>query len=413
MTDSDKAIQLRKFKIIATSLFVLMAMIYIGTHVFFREASWAPYVRAFSEAAMVGALADWFAVVALFRHPLGLPIPHTNLIENSKARIGDNLGHFVTENFLNPVIVRPRLEQLRIAESLGHWLARPANRNMLLTEMLRIVKDGLRQLNDKEMELLIARKADELLQVISLNKLAGSTLENIVHHGLHEEWIQLLAKSIGDFIEENADLVKDKVKSGSHFLVPGFVNNIIAAKITKGTITYFHDLATEKDHPQRKQITGKLIDIAADMKVNPKWALNLQSLKDQLFPVRKMEAYAGMLWQYLKDRINKDLSMPGSGISNYLDKTISGLATELITDREKQKRIDRFIQVQAFKLILRHRHEVAALISTTVGNWKGRELSDKLELEVGKDLQFIRLNGTLVGGLVGLLIYILTQWLGG
>lgn len=411
MTGSAKATQLRKYKTIATSLFVLMAVVYTGVQVLFPEAKWAGYIRAFSEAAMVGALADWFAVVALFRHPLGLPIPHTNLIESSKVRIGDNLGVFVTENFLSPATIRPRLEQLQVAEKLGRWLTMPGNRNMLVTEILRIIRDGLAQLNDTEMERLVARQFEELLQKIPLSTLAGSALESIVRQGLHEEWIQLSAKSIADLIEKNASLVKDKVRSESHFLIPGFVDNIIAAKITRGAVTYFRRLETDEAHPQRKQITGKLLEIAADMKADPKWAQDFQSLEARLLSESKRKAYAGMLWKYLKDRISKGLSAPGSGINTYLDHTLSDIASGLISDRKKQERIDRFVQVQAFKLILRHRHEVTGLISNTVGSWKGREFSDKLELEIGKDLQFIRLNGTLVGGLVGLFIYILTQWL--
>jgi uncharacterized membrane-anchored protein YjiN (DUF445 family) len=411
--DSVKANQLRKYKIIATALFVLLAMVYIGSHLFVMETKWIGYIRAFSEAGMVGALADWFAVVALFRHPLGLPIPHTNLIEGSKTRIGDNLGIFVTQNFLNPATIRPRMKQLQVAKKLGEWLNRPGNRNILVPEILGIAEDGLAQLNDSHMERLIARQAEGLLDKIPFNTLVGSALESIVQQGLHEEWIQLLAKSIADFIEENANMVKDKVKSESHFLIPGFVDNIIAAKITKGAISYFRDLEAKEAHPQREQITRKLLDIAADMKINPKWAMDFESLKEQLLSENKMQTYAGMLWKYLKDQINNDLAAPESGISKYLDHTISDIASDLMSDLKKQERIDGFVQLQAFKLILSHRHEVSDLISNTVGNWKGRELSDKLELEVGKDLQFIRLNGTLVGGLVGLLIYALTQWLQG
>ena len=413
MTEAEKARQLRKYKTVATLLFLFMAVTYAATYWLSGGIAVSGYLRAFAEAAMVGALADWFAVVALFRHPLGLPIPHTNLIEGSKSRIGDNLGHFITGNFLTSAAIRPRIEKLHIAEKLGAWLSRPANRARVVTEILRIIKEGIAALDDTEMQRIITKQATGLLDRVKLHVLAGDLLQGIVRQGIHEEWITLLAQSAAQFIEDNADTVKQKVKEESHFLVPGFVDNIIAAKITKGAATYLRDLAIQNDHSQRARIADKLLDWAARMKTDTAWAGKFQYLKDNLLSGMQVEGYAEMLWLYLKKQMLADLSEPSSSMGGYLDKTMASMASVWMTDGMKQQEMDRFVQAQAFKLILRHRQEVAALISNTVGNWKGRELSEKLELEVGKDLQFIRLNGTLVGGLVGLLIYALTRFFAG
>lgn len=409
----NKAAQLRNYQLFATSLLLLMVLIYIGTHMLAISWQGVGYVRAFSEAAMIGALADWFAVVALFRHPLGIPIPHTNIIENSKSRIGANLGQFVTDNFLTAAIIRPRLEQLHVAARLGGWLELSKNRDIIIQSLCGMVKDAVGQMDDAAMQRIIGRQVSGLMDKIAWNQLAGSALGSIVAQGMHEEWISMMAKGIGGFIRENAAMVKEKVKEESHFLIPGFVDNMIAGKITKGAITYFHELAVQTEHPQRKIITGKLKDFAESLKREEKWARDLAALQQSLLSEQHLHEYAGMLWQYLKQQLMQDLNHKESAIQAYLDKTIRDMGMSLMTEEDRQQQIDRFIRVQAFKLIMRHRHEVANLISQTVGNWKGRDLSDKLELEVGKDLQFIRVNGTLVGGLVGLLIYIVTQALKG
>lgn len=406
----DKRSQLRQFKWFATLLLVFMAIVYVICEVFFPGRVWAGYVKAFAEAAMVGALADWFAVTALFRHPLGLPIPHTNLIESGKKRIGDNLGDFVINNFLTSAAIKPRIEKLQIAERFGQWLLQSKNRQRLVSEMLRIVQEALSKLNDAEIAVIIQKQAVELIGKIPVNRLAGDGLEKALHENLHQEWLTIIATNLRDFLDENRDLVKEKVKEESHFLIPGFVDNMIAEKITNAGIRYMTELATDKDHRIRQQITGKLLKIAADMKAGGEWSVRFNNLKDQLLSRQHLEEYSGLLWNYLKARIEKDLVDPTSAIGQYLDRVLRDMGQSLATDGSRQGRIDSFVQVQVFKLIIKYRQAAGEMISQTVSNWPSRELSQKLELEVGKDLQYIRVNGTLVGGMVGLFIYTLTRF---
>ena len=194
MTELEKKQSLRKHKSIATGLFLLMAivygtMVYLGTQ---SEAKWIGYVEAFSEAAMVGALADWFAVTALFRYPLGLKIPHTNLIERSKNAIGDNLGVFVTENFLTPNTIRPYIEKLNVVKFVSDWLNKPQNQEILQEELTGFVQKIIKDLEDKEVVHFITTKGDEILKQFNLQDLASSTIEYIIEKDKHNEILDVV-----------------------------------------------------------------------------------------------------------------------------------------------------------------------------------------------------------------------------
>ncbi|MEJ0103325.1 MAG: DUF445 domain-containing protein [Bacteroidota bacterium] len=395
----------------ATLLLVFMAIIYVICEVVFVQYTWSAYVKAFAEAGMVGALADWFAVVALFRHPLGIPIPHTNLIESSKNKIGDNLGNFVISNFLTTAALKPRLEKLQVAARLGKWLLIDKNTKKITQELLRILKEGLAKFNNDDITGIIYKQATSLVDKIPVNKLVADGLEKVLNESLHQDWLTTIATHLRDFLDENRDMVREKVKQESYFLIPGFVDNMIAEKITNAGIQYMQDIITDKNHRARVQITAKLRHIAADIKEGGEWSSKLDAVKTQLLSPQHLHDYSGMLWQYIKKQIEHDLEQPQSGIGQYLDKVLHDMGDSLANDAVRQERIDKFVQVQAFKLIIKYKETAGEMISQTVANWPSRELSQKLELEVGKDLQYIRVNGTLVGGMVGLVIYTLTQLL--
>ena len=407
----DKRSQLNRFKWFATLLLIFMAIIYVICEVVFARYTWSAYVKAFAEAGMVGALADWFAVVALFRHPLGIPIPHTNLIESSKKKIGDNLGNFVIGNFLTTAALKPRLEKLRVASRLGNWLLIDKNTKKVTQELLRILKEGLEKFNHDDITAIIYKQATTLIDKVPVNKLVADGLEKVLNENLHQDWLSTIAIHLRNFLDENRDMVKEKVKQESYFLIPGFVDNMIAEKITNAGIQYMQDIITDKGHRARAQITAKLRSISADIKEGGEWSSKLDAVKAQLLSPQNLHDYSGMLWQYIKKQIEHDLEQPQSAIGQYISNLLHDMGNSLANDTVRQERIDKFVQVQAFKLIMKYKDTAGEMISQTVANWPSRELSQKLELEVGKDLQYIRVNGTLVGGMVGLVIYTLTQLL--
>lgn len=412
MNDTEKKMQLQKYKAFATSLFVLMALIFVVTTVLQKNnpAHWIGYIRAFSEAAMVGALADWFAVTALFNYPLGLRIPHTNLIENSKERIGDNLGSFVVSNFLSPENIRPYIQKLKVSVAAGKWLSNGRNQDMLVKEVSDLAFDIVNKLDDSEVVIFIANKAREMTDELKINKIVGSGLEYILANNDHQKLITNLSGQIKDYVTNNQQLVQERVKRESYFLIPKFVDSSIAAKITEGLAGFFEEVEADPQHALRFEITQKLQAFASDVQHSEQWDDDFRKIKNDFLQEEKLHQYAGDIWLSIKKSLLSELEAESSALKNYVRKNLAELAFNLQTDEKLQYKIDHWIRVTAYKYILRNTHQAANLISSTVGNWEGRELSEKLELEVGKDLQFIRVNGTLVGGLVGLIIYTVSNF---
>lgn len=411
MEDFEKEKQLKKYKTMATGLFIAMAVIYLVITFILKRwpQNWMGYLQAFSEAGMVGALADWFAVTALFNRPLGLPIPHTNLIENSKQRIGNNLGDFVVQNFLNPTTIKPYIKKIEPAAMLAEWLQKPKNKELLVAEACKIINSLLLKTNEAEVSKLLGAKARGLIKDLPMNDFAANSLHYVLQHNEHQQLITLLAEKIKTYILNNNDVIKDKVKDESYFFIPKFVDNNLASKITKGLYNYFEEIEKQPSHRLRREITDQLYIFEEDLRVNPEKKEQLKNIADKLFTEETLEKYAAALWKGLKEKLIIQLQDVNSSFRKYLDKQLTKFAQSLHTDVAMQKRMNSWLQLTAYKYILKNSNNAGTLISQTVGNWKGRDLSRKLELEVGKDLQFIRVNGTLVGGLVGLIIHFITE----
>lgn len=413
MNDAEKRRQLKKYKSIATGLFVLMALVFVATSLLLKNngASWLGFVRAFSEAAMVGALADWFAVTALFHHPMGIKIPHTNLIQNKKEQIGDNLGSFVVSNFLSPQNIRPYIQKIKVSHFAGDWLSKEKNQNMLMHEVSNILLDIIQKLDDDTVIKFTAAKAKEMSANLKFNEIIGNGLDYLLDRNDHQRLITNLAGQIKTYITNNRVMVRDRVKKESFVLIPKFVDDAIADKITSGLSTYFEEVETNTDHDLRTEITAKLLGFAEELKTEEKWQDEFSTVRDSFLKEEKLRGYSEDIWKSVKKTVVSELEEENSLLKRYIAKNINSFSENLQTDEELQYKIDHWIRVTAYKYILKNTHQFGDLISSTVGNWEGRELSDKLELEVGKDLQFIRVNGTLVGGLVGLIIYTVSHYL--
>ncbi|MBB4806712.1 uncharacterized membrane-anchored protein YjiN (DUF445 family) [Chryseobacterium defluvii] len=412
MNDEAKKIQLRKYKAFATGLFLLMAVIFILASILQKtnDSHWIGYVRAFSEAAMVGALADWFAVTALFCHPLGLPIPHTNLIENSKQRLGDNLGSFVVSNFLSPQNIRPYIQKLKVSNFVGEWLGKEKNQDILIKNLSDIVLDILNKLDDSTVTNFISKKVSEMTDDIRLNILIGNGINYLVDKNDHQRIITNLSKQIKDYIIQNDGMIQKRVSEGSYAFIPKFVDDKIAEKIASGLSDFFKEVEENPEHEIRALITRKIQEFSTDLKEDPKWNDEFKNIKNDFLKNDKLNEYSNDIWLSIKKTLMKELQEEDSSLKTYISKNLDEFSQNLKTDENLQHKIDHWVRVTAYKYILKNTHQFGSLISSTVGNWKGKELSEKLELEVGKDLQFIRVNGTLVGGLVGLIIYTIAHF---
>ncbi|MGS0747914.1 DUF445 domain-containing protein [Halpernia sp. GG3] len=413
MKQDIKKRQLFLFKTFATGLFILMAGLFFTLTILMKNnpSHWLGYLRAFSEAAMIGALADWFAVTALFHYPLGLKIPHTNIIENSKEKIGDNLGNFVVENFLSPDNIRPYIKKLNISKFAGDWLSNDRNQRNLVKEISTILLNIINKLEDKTVVNFIGNKAIDLAKDFKVQKLIGNGLQYLIEKNDHQKLITSLSSQIKNYVLQNQDLVKSRVKKESFSLVPRFVDDALANKITDGLADYFREVEENENHPLRDEISQKILEFSQDIQENEKWEANFQHIKDGLLDPEKINNYAFDIWNSIKKNLVEELSQEDSTLKKYVAKNVQEFGLNLKSDKVLQQKTDGWIRLTAYKYILKNTHQFGELISSTVGNWKGKELSEKLELEVGKDLQFIRVNGTLVGGLVGLIIYTIANFL--
>lgn len=407
---STKEKQLRKHKLIATGLFFLMALIY-GLMVWLQHhlsAGWIGYVKAFSEAGMVGALADWFAVTALFRHPLGLPIPHTNLIRRKQKDLGDNLGKFVKENFLNPENIRPYIEKLDVVKIVADWLKKEHNREVLQQESFGLIKKIILDLEDSEVEEFLNKKSIELLQSVDYQKIASAGIHYMIENNEHNKLIDNLLPQIKNYVNESQQLIREKISENRPFIA-FLAGKKISKDLIVGLEKFIEEIQNNPDHFVRKKIESGLDDFAEKLLISDEWNQKFDRLKTELINSENLQPYVHDLWLTIKQMLLENLEESDSMLKNYFDRNIQKLSENLSNDPELGKRINGWIRHFAYRMILKNRDEAEKLISSTVSQWKGDELSRKLELEVGKDLQWIRVNGTIVGGLVGLAIYTLTQ----
>lgn len=414
MKDLNKKAELQRNKHLATGILILMAVVFIATTILLKKGYsgfWIGGIRAFSEAAMVGALADWFAVTALFHHPLGLKIPHTNLIESSKSKIGDNLGNFVVDNFLAPNNIRPYIQKIKVANKVGEWLYHTKNQDFLIKETSAILLNILTKIDDQTAVNFIQNKVREIADNMEMHTLAGNTLEYIIQKNEHQQIITYLSSEGKFFVSKNQDMIRDRVSENSYFFIPKSVDNKIADKVASGLLDFFSEVEKDANHPLRKEITQKLENFAQDLKTKERWKNELQVLKKEFLNDEKIKNYAVDIWEIIKQNILKELQTEESSLKTYLKKNLNELALNLQADEILQNKIDHWVRITAYKHILKNTHQFGEMISSTVGNWDGKELSQKLELEVGKDLQYIRISGTIVGGTVGFLIYIMVHFL--
>lgn len=407
---TQKQIQLRKHKRIATGLFFLMAIVY-GMMVYLQHQnpqSWMGYVEAFAEAGMVGALADWFAVTALFRHPLGIPIPHTNLIERKKNDLGENLGKFVKDNFLNPENIRPYIEKLDVVKFVSDWLNKPSSKEVLEVEIINLIKKIIQDLDDEEVENFMANKSAEILKSIDYQKITSSGIHYMIEKGEHIKLLETLLPQIKEYVNESQQLIRDRISENRPF-ISFLVGKKISRELTDGLVAFIEEIELDKNHFVRIKLSQNLEQFAEDLLVSEQWNEKFHQLKNELISPENLRIYTDDAWDSIKKMLWKNVEEPESPLKGYLHKNIEKLSQNLSQDEELGLRINKWIRHFLYRMILKNRTEVEQLISSTVSGWEGKELSDKLELEVGKDLQFIRINGTLVGGLVGLIIYVVTQ----
>lgn len=408
----NKEAELKKYKRLATGLFIFMMLTYIAMlyAIHLNEASWMYFVKAFSEAAMVGALADWFAVTALFRYPMGLKIPHTNLIESNKDKIGANLGDFVTDNFLTSNTIRPYVEDMEVSKYISSWLGKPGIIELITKELVGIMENVLENIKEEAIVRYVQGQLNNHMEKIPFATILSKTIQYALENKEQDKLLDAIIPEIKKYTIENKQLIYNRVVEKQPLL--GLIGGkSITNQLISGLQTFLTEIEEDENHIIRKELEQKILEWSELILKDPKWQQKFIEIVSNYMDPKTTENYILKIWKYASFNIRAELTNEQSSVRNYLNISLLKFAQDFETNKEMQSRLNVWVQHSLYKLILKNTKELSSLIERTVGNWDGRELSRKMELEVGKDLQFIRVNGTLVGGLVGLLIYILSQFL--
>ena len=400
--DESRRQGLRRMKALATGLFLLAAVIFAGT---LGQDGWVGFVNAGAEAAMVGALADWFAVTALFRHPLGLPIPHTALIPTRKDQLGQSLEEFVTTNFLSEDVVRDKIERAGISRRFGVWLGQPAHAQRVATELAAAGQGVLGVLQDDDVAAFLEQVVLPRAAALPWSPVLGSLLDGVVDDGTHHRLVDLLLEEGRGWLEANREKVLNLVLEQAPAWSPQWVDNVIARRVYDELHRWLIEVAADPRHPARIALDDLLRRLANDLRNDPRTQERVEGIKERLLAHPDMRRASVAIWSTVRRLLLEAIEDPEGELRRRIVSGLAGFGDQLASDPGLQARLDGYLQDLLGYVVRNYAGEVATVISDTVQNWDGDDASRRIELHVGRDLQFIRINGTVVGALAGLAIH--------
>ncbi|NDZ78535.1 DUF445 domain-containing protein [Streptomyces sp. SID10853] len=412
--DEEKRRGVRRMKTTATGLLLLVALIFVlatwASHT--GAGSWAGYVAAAAEAGMVGALADWFAVTALFRRPLGLPIPHTAIIPNKKDQLGESLGSFVGENFLSESVVRARLRAVGIGGRLGTWLAEPEHADRVTAELSTALRGALTVLRDSDVQAVVGEAITRRAEAAEVAPGIGKMLEKVVADGGHRRVVDLVCVRAHDWLTVHSDSVMDAVQGGAPGWTPRFVDKRIGDRVYKELLRFITEMRDMPEHPARGALDRFLADFASDLQSDTDTRARVERLKSELVGRSEVQDVIASAWSSVRTMIISAAEDEQSELRLRARASLLSLGARLATDTRLQQKLEGWLEDAAVYVVTTYRGEITSLISDTVAGWDGEQTSRKIEAHIGRDLQFIRINGTVVGALAGLAIYAVSHALG-
>ncbi|MDP9890723.1 DUF445 domain-containing protein [Pseudarthrobacter enclensis] len=411
--DAEKAAALRKMKLLALSLLIALAVIFVFAFALQRDYPWLQYVRAAAEGGMVGALADWFAVTALFKYPMGIRIPHTAIIPRRKDQIGASLGEFVETNFLSEQVVQDKLASVNIARRAGEWLSAPGGADRVAKEGAAVIRGAFKVLNDDDVQAVIEGMVRKHLLTPPWGPPVGRLAERIFHDGHHHTLVDLLVDRAADWVDDNHETVTRLVSDRSPTWVPQFVDGLVGDKVYLEILKFVRAVQADPRHQVRQSIDKYLNDLAQDLQHDPAMIARAEDIKSQVLGDPEVRELASRTWGTVKNTLLGAVDDPDSELTIKFKAAVRDFGSRLVQDPELAGKVNAWIGDAAGYLVRTYRSDIAGVITDTVARWDAEETSQKIELQVGKDLQFIRINGTVVGSLAGLAIFTVAQLLFG
>ena len=401
-SDEARRRALRRMRTLAVSLLLFAAVVYavtLGRHGFLG------FVNAGAEASMVGAIADWFAVTALFKHPLGLPVPHTALIPKRKDELGRSLEEFVGENFLQEDIIRDRIAAATISERVGRWLSDPAHARRVVEEFADVAVIGLGKVRDEHIADLVTEALVPRFLEEPIAPLLGGLLEEMVRDDLHHGLVDLALEELHEWLERNPETVSEILGERAPWWTPPRLNDAVTSRIHLELVRWVRDIRDDPRHHARQALDSMLAQLATDLLEDPETQARTERFKERLLEHPQVIASSISLWNALRRALLTSLIDPEGAVRQRLLTELCRFAERLEAEEELRFRLDGIAADIAVFAVDRYGTELTAVITHTVERWDGKEAARRIELHVGRDLQFIRINGTIVGGLVGVLIH--------
>lgn len=410
--EAEKRIQLDRMKLRATGLLVLAGVIFVVARIFESRYPWLGYVRATAEAGMVGGIADWFAVTALFRHPLGIPIPHTAIVPSRKDRIGQSLGRFVQSNFLSREVIVTKLRSIGASRKIAEWLSRPENARTLSRHTSAVLQGVVQVLRDEDVQEMIDQSIVSRVRKTQVAPLMGNVLAVVTAENRHQELLDSSIRLIRRLLDENRAVLRDRIQDETPWWFPNAVDEKIYQKVIRGIESNLQEVAADPGHPLRERFNEAVDEFVERLKSSPEMIARGEDLKEEILRHPALRSYSASLWGEVKAGLLRQGTDPDSTFHQRAERAITSFGESLLEDPELLEKIEGWLESATLYVVEQYRHEVADLIASTVEAWPAEDTSRKIELQIGKDLQFIRINGTLVGGLAGLVIYTLSELLG-
>ncbi|CAM5229242.1 DUF445 domain-containing protein [Streptomyces fumanus] len=412
--DEEKRRGVRRMKLTATGLLLFVALVYaLAEWAAHRGAgAWAGYVSAAAEAGMVGALADWFAVTALFRHPLGLPIPHTAIIPKKKDQLGVSLGEFVGENFLSEDVVRQRLRAVGIGSRLGAWLAVPDHADRVTAELSAALRGALTVLRDSDVQAVVGEAITRRADAQEIGPGVGKMLEKVVADGGHRRAVDLVVTRAHDWLVTHGDSVMDAVQGGAPGWTPRFVDKRVGERVYKELLRFVTEMRDMPAHPARGALDRFLADFASDLQSDTDTRARVERLKTEVLGRGEVQDLIASAWTAVRSMIVSAAEDERSELRLRVRASLLSLGARMASDTKVQNKVDHWVEGAAVYVVTTYRREITSLITDTVAGWDAEHTTKKIEANIGRDLQFIRINGTVVGSLAGLLIYTVSRILG-
>jgi uncharacterized membrane-anchored protein YjiN (DUF445 family) len=406
MRPVEPAVASNRMRRLATALLIMMLAVLVLANVFLSVHPSVGYVRAFAEAAVVGALADWFAITALFRQPLGLPIPHTAIIPRNKDRIGESLGRFVESNFVSPEVVAAKLASVDLSGKLATWLSEQGRTDLLADYVTRLIPELLDSVDERHVQRFVSAGLLEKAARIDLGPLLGEAVTMLTAEKRHQRLLDKLLREADEYVTANESRIRQRVRENTAWFWQRLsMDEKVGESVVAALREVVAEIARDPAHPLRLRLDAAIGRLASDLATSPEYREQVAAHTRKLLEHPALRDYADGVWRDIRNGMREDIDSEESAIRGWMRSVIQSGTDTVLQDRTLRERLNNWMREVLVEVVQSHQRDVGRLIADTVREWDTQTVTRRIERQVGEDLQYIRINGTLIGGLVGLVIY--------